>query len=61
MKEISYIHSEAYPAGELKHGPLALIDPHMCSVLIAPDDAAYQSNMSTLAEIKARSGRLCVI
>jgi glucosamine--fructose-6-phosphate aminotransferase (isomerizing) len=54
MKEISYIHSEAYPAGELKHGSLALIDAHFPSVLFAPDDALFEQNMSSLAEVQAR-------
>ncbi|MBP7007793.1 SIS domain-containing protein [Patescibacteria group bacterium] len=54
MKEISYIHSEAYPAGELKHGPLALIQNTVPSVIIAVDDEFLQQNLSSIAEIQAR-------
>lgn len=56
LKEISYIHAEAYPASELKHGPLALIDTHTPTFAIIPDDDLVAKNLSTLAEIKARKG-----
>ena len=57
LKEVSYIHAEAYPASELKHGPLALIEPAMPTVAIVPDDDLLEKNRATLEEIKARSGR----
>ncbi|MBC8092393.1 MAG: glutamine--fructose-6-phosphate transaminase (isomerizing) [Pseudonocardia sp.] len=56
LKEISYIHAEAYPSAELKHGPLALISPELPTVAIVPDDDLLDKNTSTLSEIKARSG-----
>ncbi|MDN5748730.1 MAG: glutamine--fructose-6-phosphate transaminase (isomerizing) [Pseudonocardia sp.] len=56
LKEISYIHAEAYPSAELKHGPLALISPEMPTIAIVPDDDLLDKNTSTLSEIKARSG-----
>jgi glucosamine--fructose-6-phosphate aminotransferase (isomerizing) len=56
LKEVSYIHAEAYPAAELKHGPLALISPEMPTVAIVPDDDLLDKNTSTLSEIKARKG-----
>ena len=56
LKEISYIHAEAYPSAELKHGPLALISPEMPTVAVVPDDDLFDKNTSTLSEIKARSG-----
>jgi len=58
FKEISYIHSEAYPAWELKHWPLALIDEKFPSVLIMPKDLRFDHNLSTLQEIKARNGKV---
>jgi glucosamine--fructose-6-phosphate aminotransferase (isomerizing) len=58
LKEISYIHAEAYPAGELKHGPLALIDRHMPVVAIAPNDALFEKLESNLQEVQARQGDL---
>ncbi|MDX6355357.1 MAG: hypothetical protein QOF98_2260, partial [Streptomyces sp.] len=58
LKEVSYIHAEAYPASELKHGPLALIDPAMPTVAIVPDDDLLEKNRAALEEIKARSGRI---
>ncbi len=61
MKEISYIHSEAYPAGELKHGPLALIDERMPCVCIAVDDELFQQNLSSISEIQARKGKVLAI
>ncbi|HVV11796.1 glutamine--fructose-6-phosphate transaminase (isomerizing) [Amycolatopsis sp.] len=56
LKEISYVHAEAYQAGELKHGPLALIDPAMPSVVIVPDDDLLAKNISTIEQIKSRGG-----
>jgi glucosamine--fructose-6-phosphate aminotransferase (isomerizing) len=56
LKEISYIHVEAYPAGELKHGPLALIDENMPVVAIAPNDNLLEKILSNLQEVKARGG-----
>jgi len=56
LKEISYVHAEAYQAGELKHGPLALIQPDMPSVVIIPSDELVAKNISTIEQIKARSG-----
>jgi glucosamine--fructose-6-phosphate aminotransferase (isomerizing) len=61
LKEISYLHAEAYPASELKHGPLALVSPELPTVAIAPDDELIDKNLSTLGEIKARRGRILAI
>ncbi|MEO8738076.1 MAG: glutamine--fructose-6-phosphate transaminase (isomerizing) [Casimicrobiaceae bacterium] len=61
LKEISYIHAEAYPAGELKHGPLALVDANMPVVAIAPNDALLEKLKSNLQEVRARGGELYVI
>jgi glutamine---fructose-6-phosphate transaminase (isomerizing) len=61
LKEISYIHGEAYPAGELKHGPLALVDSHMPVVAIAPNDALLEKLKSNLQEVRARGGELYVV
>ncbi|MGH8312285.1 MAG: glutamine--fructose-6-phosphate transaminase (isomerizing), partial [Gammaproteobacteria bacterium] len=61
LKEISYIHAEAYPAGELKHGPLALVDGNMPVVVLAPNDALLEKVRSNIQEVKARGGRLFVI
>ena len=60
LKEISYIHAEAYPAGELKHGPLALIDETMPVVTVAPNDTLIEKLKSNMQEVKARSGQLYV-
>lgn len=60
LKEISYIHAEAYPAGELKHGPLALVDERMPVVVIAPNDALLEKVKSNMQEVKARGGKLYV-
>jgi glucosamine--fructose-6-phosphate aminotransferase (isomerizing) len=57
LKEISYIHAEGYPAGEMKHGPIALIDEEMPVVVIAPRGATYEKIMSNVEEVKARKGR----
>ncbi len=60
LKEISYIHAEAYPAGELKHGPLALVDSSMPIVVIAPNDSLLEKVKSNMQEVKARGGELFV-
>ena len=60
LKEISYIHAEAYPAGELKHGPLALVTSEMPVVAIAPNDALLEKLESNLQEVRARGGELFV-
>ncbi len=60
LKEISYIHAEAYPAGELKHGPLALVDSNMPVVVIAPNDALLEKVKSNMQEVSARGGELFV-
>src|SRR5881275_188341 len=60
LKEISYIHAEAYPAGELKHGPLALVDADMPVVVIAPNDALLEKVKSNMQEVRARGGELYV-
>ena len=60
LKEISYIHAEAYPAGELKHGPLALVDDDMPVVAVAPDDRLMEKLRSNLEEVRARGGQLFV-
>ena len=61
LKEISYIHAEGYPAGEMKHGPIALIDPQMPVVGLAPRDPLYEKVSSNLREVKARDGVLLAI
>jgi glucosamine--fructose-6-phosphate aminotransferase (isomerizing) len=60
LKEISYIHAEAYAAGELKHGPLALVDEDMPVVAIAPNNALLEKLKSNLQEVRARGGELLV-
>ncbi len=60
LKEISYIHAEAYPAGELKHGPLALVDAEMPVVTVAPNDELVEKLQSNLQEVRARGGQLYV-
>ncbi|WP_175855569.1 glutamine--fructose-6-phosphate transaminase (isomerizing) [Burkholderia anthina] len=61
LKEVSYIHAEGYPAGELKHGPLALVTSAMPVVTIAPDDQLFHKLKSNMAEVRARGGRLYVL
>ena len=61
LKEISYIHAEGYPAAEMKHGPIALIDENMPVVFIAPDDAVYGKVVSNIEEVKARGGRVIAV
>ncbi len=60
LKEISYIHAEAYPAGELKHGPLALVDSEMPIIAVAPSDSLLEKLKSNLQEVRARGGQLFV-
>lgn len=60
LKEISYIHAEGYPAGELKHGPLALVDEHMPIIALAPNSATFEKVVSNLQEVKARGGQLLI-
>jgi glucosamine--fructose-6-phosphate aminotransferase (isomerizing) len=61
LKEISYIHAEGYPAAEMKHGPIALIDENMPVVFIAPKDSTYEKIVSNIQEVKARGGRTIAI
>lgn len=61
LKEISYIHAEGYPAAEMKHGPIALIDEHMPVIVIAPDQMHYDKVVSNIQEIKARSGKIIAV
>ncbi len=61
LKEISYIHAEGYAAGELKHGPIALIDKDMPVFAVTPRDHVYQKTISNVEEIKARQGRLILL
>ncbi len=61
LKEISYIHAEGYPAAEMKHGPIAMIDERTPCVILAPTDALFEKTQSNLQEIKARSGRVLLI
>ncbi len=61
LKEISYIHAEGYPAAEMKHGPIALIDEQMPVVFIAPKDSTYEKIVSNVQEIKARKGRVIAV
>ncbi|HRH33999.1 MAG TPA: glutamine--fructose-6-phosphate transaminase (isomerizing) [Catalimonadaceae bacterium] len=61
LKEISYIHAEGYPAAEMKHGPIALIDEEMPVVFIAPHDSSYEKVVSNIQEVKARKGKVIAI
>ncbi len=61
LKEISYIHAEGYPAGEMKHGPIALIDEDLPVVTLAPDDAVFEKVVGNIQEAKARGGRVIVL
>ncbi len=61
LKEISYIHAEGYPSGEMKHGPIALIDEQMPVVVLAPRGPGYDKVMSNLAEVKAREGKIIAV
>ena len=61
LKEISYIHAEGYPAAEMKHGPIALIDESTPSVVIVPSDSMYEKTLSNLQVVKARKGPIIAI
>ncbi|HOZ53642.1 MAG TPA: SIS domain-containing protein, partial [bacterium] len=61
LKEISYIHAEGYPAAEMKHGPIALIDENMPVIVVAPQDNIYEKVISNICEIKARKGKIIAI
>lgn len=61
LKEISYIHAEGYPAGEMKHGPIALIDREMPVIVIAPDDPWYEKMVSQIEQVKARGGQVIAV
>ena len=61
LKEISYIHAEGYPAAEMKHGPIALIDSNMPTVVIAPTDSLFDKVLSNMQEVKARGGKIIAI
>jgi glucosamine--fructose-6-phosphate aminotransferase (isomerizing) len=61
LKEISYIHAEGYPAGEMKHGPIALINEEMPVVVLIPHDAVFQKTLSNLKEVETRGGRIIVV
>ena len=61
LKELSYIHAEGYAAGELKHGPIALIDEAMPVIVIAPRDAVFEKTVSNMQEVAARGGRIILI
>ncbi len=61
LKEISYIHAEGYAAGELKHGPIALIDEDLPVIVIAPYDAIFEKTVSNMQEVAARGGRIILI
>ncbi|MEM8974046.1 MAG: SIS domain-containing protein, partial [Pseudomonadota bacterium] len=61
LKEISYIHAEGYAAGELKHGPIALIDEKMPVVVVAPKDALFEKTISNMQEVAARGGQMVLI
>ncbi len=61
LKEISYIHAEGYPAGEMKHGPIALIDETLPVIVIAPHDALFEKTVSNMQEVAARGGRIILI
>jgi len=61
LKEISYVHAEGYPAAEMKHGPIALIDENMPVIFIAPTDFLYEKILSNIEEVKARKGKIIVV
>jgi glutamine---fructose-6-phosphate transaminase (isomerizing) len=61
LKEISYIHAEGYPAGEMKHGPIALIDEHMPVVVLVPKGVNYEKVCSNMEEVIARGGRVIAV
>jgi glucosamine--fructose-6-phosphate aminotransferase (isomerizing) len=61
LKELSYVHAEGFASGEMKHGPIAMIDDNFPSMFIAPEDSVYEKNISNMQEIKARNGKIIVI
>lgn len=61
MKEISYINSEAYPSGEIKHGPIALVDENVCTVVLCPNDRYFEKTISNAQEILARKGKILLV
>jgi glucosamine--fructose-6-phosphate aminotransferase (isomerizing) len=61
LKKISYIHAEGYPAGEMKHGPIALIDEELPVVMLAPKDALFEKMMSNMQEVNSRGGSIIAI
>ena len=61
LKEISYIHAEGYGAGEMKHGPIALIEPSFPTIVLAPQDSLYEKTLSNMEEIRARSGNIVAV
>jgi glucosamine--fructose-6-phosphate aminotransferase (isomerizing) len=61
LKEISYIHAEGYPAAEMKHGPIALVDPRTPSVFLCPKNSVYEKVMANIEEVKARKGPVIVV
>lgn len=61
LKEISYIHAEGYPAGEMKHGPIAMIEPRFPSIVLAPKDEVYEKTVNAIEEIKARRGKIIAV
>jgi glutamine---fructose-6-phosphate transaminase (isomerizing) len=61
LKEVSYVHAEAYPAGELKHGPLALVSPEVPTVVVAPDDHLLDKNRSSMQQVRARGGPVIAV
>jgi glucosamine--fructose-6-phosphate aminotransferase (isomerizing) len=61
LKEISYIHAEGYPSGEMKHGPIALIDEHMPVLVLVPKDEVYEKTLSNLMEVESRGGRIFAV
>ncbi len=61
LKEISYIHAEGYAAGELKHGPIALVDSDLPVIVLAPRDRVFEKTLSNVQEVAARNGRIIMI
>ena len=61
LKEIAYIHAEGYAAGEMKHGPIALIDPAFPTMALVPEDGSYEKVISNMQEIRAREGRIVAV
>ena len=61
LKEISYIHAEGYAAGELKHGPIALIDENVPVIVVAPEDDLFDKTVSNMQEVAARGGQIILI